>query len=58
MIFQSYNQIMFVNLYAVSVYGLWGVDSFLEKGKRFSIYPVYFHDHDQLLFQCRRNSGS
>lgn len=42
MIFQSYNQIMFVNYMPFLCMALWGVDSFLEKGNRFSIYPVYF----------------
>lgn len=57
MIFQSYNQIMFVNYMPFLCMALWGVDSFLEKENRFSIYPVYFDDHDQLLLQYRRNSG-
>lgn len=33
MIFQSYNQIMFVNYMPFLCMALWGVDSFLEKGK-------------------------
>ena len=43
MIFQSYNQIMFVNYMPFLCMGLWGVDSFLEKGSSFLyILSVFF----------------
>ena len=38
MIFQSYNQIMFVNYMPFLCMALWGVDSFLEKRKTASLF--------------------
>ena len=41
------------------MYGTLGRRFFSRKGSSFLyILSVFFHDPDQLLFQCRRNSGS
>lgn len=57
MIFQSYNQIMFVN-YMPFLYGSLGCGFFPGKRKTASLFiRCIFDDHDQLLLQYRRNSG-
>ena len=54
MIFQSYNQIMFVNYMPFLCMALWGVDSFLEKGKPLlsSGLGVDIKDVDCSLYEC------
>lgn len=58
MIFQSYNQIMFVNYMPFLWYGSLGCGFFPGKRKTASLFiRCIFDDHDQLLLQYRRNSG-